>query len=969
MYKRDCRQLLVLIQKCRVSETECEELNQVTTFKNATSCNSVSEAVNQSVWHKSLCHVEEKVLKSWSGSQIEFLVLCCHENYSFNEINILSVLSVCAHAKGDTALLEPMFSTVVQYQEDPGAGLPMNNLGVMCSESGLYDKSEECFTIAKSCFECKQDHLRAAVATLNLAALHKVLGDYQKAQYFADDAAVLCHDISMITVKDDRLAERLLRRLADLLEELGNMKKFHNILEIAVKFDISGANKSPSADLIKWVMKIQLKYHSDEKIVGEELEDLTSSLFVRMDKADEIWNAELIRSILIAADINQRIGYPKKAGMLVEKLEDTILMHHSCKNPSYGSLLYQICRFKVDCGKFNEAEVTLKQAEKCLIQYFGTSHHTVALCRSLLGTCALAKNNIRDASDHLNAAFIGFKKINQYHPEAAQILLKCALFDDHHTAQNAMEEAMDIFLSSCGEASDCKTIGGYIQSAVILQRKNTQLCSAVERVKKGIALYYSHLGVMWCFPDIMLSHSLLGVLLVSLGKSEEAEKCFVEVQRKASLCHDSCCMRTPITINPEVMNFLFPVKTVDSRSRCLCLRAQVVSLVNLVCMKVGDERDMYLKALVNILKEHETEILEIQDFVGQSFFCSRQRLQTLERPIFCIVSWTSKPSSSLSSQVSSVGARDSNGNSDSDKIIISCTKMSPCVVFWRRASYIQELNESRNLDSTLCQSVGAFFMQPNFRRVYEGGKDFFLHVELPTKLVSNSSLCSQIDCLPLLVELSLAESQQETTECNYLMSLSPSAIVESSIHVSHFSYKFCDKRAAEFAFDHLISNLGKELLLGKVQLVEISVAPASRNVAFFPFQELSSSFLSVVVDDNSPVVFLKCHTHNKLKSHCVCSLVQNMLSAVMESLCGVVQLTFETSVKLSCEGASLKSRSESPSSNSSVDVKLGAPCSNLLSETRQLLTYANTRYTTEKLDREQSEDILQNQVTVCFVLF
>ena len=80
--------------------------------------------------------------------------------------------------KGDMTCLEEIAD---RYQDLAGIGYLMSNLGVMFSEKMEYKKSETCFATAKNCFEHEHDHLGNAVASLNLAILHKLIGNEETA--------------------------------------------------------------------------------------------------------------------------------------------------------------------------------------------------------------------------------------------------------------------------------------------------------------------------------------------------------------------------------------------------------------------------------------------------------------------------------------------------------------------------------------------------------------------------------------------------------------------------------------------------------------------------------------------------------------------------------------------------------------------------------------------------------------------
>ena len=921
-------------------------------------------------FHSVVRDVKCNILKPWSDRQDEFIVLICHDNESFSLINCLSAMS--AFAKGDKVNLEKIKSIAVWHTDRPNAGFLINNLGVMFAEIGIYKKSAECFGIAKNCFEYEEDHegghLGEAVVALNLAALHKVLGEYQKAEHLCNNAATLCHDISMRTPKDTHLQARLLRRVADMLEEFGNYKKFHEILKIGVLYDIGG---TLTASLTKCLMKLQLKEQGGEKIEAKELKDFTSHLSTMMDKpAAVLLNAEFMRTAMIAAKVLHKTGHLEEACKLLGKLEATFLLVRGRNDPLCGTLLIQIGRFNLGAGMFSEAESVFKQAEEILIHNFGTKHHLVGSCKSLLGTCAvLMNNNTTEGLKHLNEALVIFTKINHDHPEVAEILLKLALHDvvgkgKFHSIQNTTEEAMHIFRSACGETS-LKTAGGYFQLGMILQKVNDfkTFSLAVENIKKAIEIFLN-LGMKSDHPDVMRCQNVLGALQLQLGEVKDAEECFVNVQKQASLLDESCTIRGEI-ISPEVTSLYFQEKSDHGTRKCSYRSSQIVSLVNLVCMKTGDDRKNNLGTLVRALAEHEMEMFEIWNFAGQNLYYISHRVHmqhACDKSVFCILFLDPKPKPSRFTQDLNFGSLESDDDSNSNVFILSSSKMSPCILFWRNSCDIQEMKEVKNLHLTLRESVNTLFLQPKFRKVFEEGKDFYMELRVPKDLCGTASLCSQIDYLPLLVEQELSESYRECVDFDDLTSWAPSTTPKSSVHVSYFSYKFSNQREAELVFDRLIFSLGRALALNKVQVVEISSTPSLQNVAFYPFQEPRNSSLSVVVDSEFLVV--KCRTLKESESTCVCSSVQNALENAVKSLCELVRVNREPFVQLHCEGIASDDVKDFPSAGWNLNVKTEPSCSSagVASETVDPLMFTDGRDQESDLVQEHSVDNPQNQV-------
>ena len=462
-----------------------------------------------------LRYVEQTILKPWSDNQSEFLVLTDHEDDSLNQVNCLSVLTAFAFAKGDRTCLEEVksyFTSPDQYNSKVGS--LMNNLGIMFTEVALYEESEECFRIAKICFQHQKHLLKNAVATLNQAFLKKVMGEYEEAADLTATAASLCHDISMRKTNDAQLPMKLLGRIADMLKESGNYQMLKKILTTVVHFNIPGADKTATAVLSRQLMKIQLE-GMERKIEAKKVKDFISHLLALLAKPDASkisMNAELLRIVIIAAKIFRSIGQCKEACELLKKLQSIFLLVHGENSFLYGSLLYQMGSFLHGCGRFNDAETALKQAEGILICYCGENHHSVALCRSVLGSCILLKGNAKDALGYLNDALTVFKKLNPNHPEVGEILLKVAFLyseeGNFQQAQETVQEAEAVFISSFGEVS-LKTANAYFQVGMIFQRFKELHVPAVGKMQEGIKMMVN-LGINVSHPDVMFWRSLLG---------------------------------------------------------------------------------------------------------------------------------------------------------------------------------------------------------------------------------------------------------------------------------------------------------------------------------------------------------------------------------------------------------------------------------------------------------------------------
>ena len=838
-------------------------------------------------------YVDHCILKPWNDRQDMFITCSpTSESGTVNGLKILSVLSALAYETGDIACLEEIAD---QYQYSAGIGYLMSNLGVMFSERMEYKKSETCFATAKNCFEREHDHLGNAVACLNLAILHKLIGNNETARSWCDSAASLCHDISMRMTRDVHLPWKVLRRVADLFQEFGNYKRCQDILQIGVLYDISGADEAPTITLMKRLMALQLKEQNGEKIQREELEGVASQFLEFLDRLctdigvkQELLNADLITTAIILAKMYRNINHLEEACMLLKKLEAKYLLVHGRTHCLYASLLYHVGRFKLGVGKAGEAEAMLKQALEGFIYYFGKGHHMVASCKSLLGTCALLQGHSRDASIFLTEALTLFKRINPHHPEVAEILLKFAFLHSQEgnlqSAEMTMQEALDNFISVCGEDSP-KTASAYFQAAAMLQKVRESRVSAVDKVKKAIDIFLK-LGLQHDHPDVLICHSLLSLLQLNMG-SDEAEEQFTEVQRQVS-AQDKPCMESKI-ISPENTNIFFQVKTSGGVKRYPCFGGTVVSLINLVGMQAGKERRACLNTLLSFLQGHETEVPLFTVFAGQNYIFHKVWLP--DRCVYCVLT-----DLGVNSDFTSLK---SDGLEDPNVFLLSSTShgKKPCyLLFWKTPEML-EMGELSRVSSAIHESVNMLFLQPKFRKGCIDGQDFYMELALPTDPCAVTSLYSQIDYLPLLVEQLSVPPKDGNIDSGLHSSLI--SAVKPSTHVSYFSYRFSSQREAEFVFDNLVCSLGQLLALAKVEDVEISDASAVQNGKCFFILEPCNSSLSLVLEEES--VLVKCWTVKQYESSCICSSVKNTLESTLDSLCCVVRITFEKSLQLFCD--------------------------------------------------------------------
>ena len=854
----------------------------------------------------------KQVSKQLNDTQLDFILLSCEaDDENFNTITCVRVLATLAFERGDTKTLEKTSTVIRKCNDSRNASILMNDLGVMLSLKAVYERSEDCFSIANNYFEHTEDHLNCAIVTFNLAALYIIQGEYQKAFQFSDLAANLCHDITMRTTNDADLPMKVLKRAVDILKELGNLSKFRSILRISIKFDIGGKEAS-EVDASKWLMKVQLREEEGGKIEGRELDELSCHLFALINARDaQSLTADFVRTVLTAARVNYRNGHDENAFKLLKMLECALQMSSGRKDPLYGWLLFQIGQFKLGCGMISDAEKSLKQAEPILVRCHGRNYHLVGYCKKLIGSCALLNNNLEGAFTNLNDASTFFSEINIQHFELADISLKLSLIQieksNFQGAKEILRSSLVKLTHYCGKVSP-KTASGYVQAGLILQKVDKE--AAIDKVTTATYILHS-LGFPSDHPDIKLSQRLIGLFQLSLGKKQEAEKCFVDTWKEPIVTDES--KRIPRHYGISIVDYITTEMNIGYCKESLQEMANTLSLVSLIQMKMGKERQNYLDFLVSSLEVRSTrEQGRIIEFAGQCCFITSLLCSTQMNVHFVI--WLEPEGYSQSSF---------DGKS-SDEVTISRSKNSSCILFWRSSCAIQEMKESKNLDFQIRESVSTLFMQPKFRKNFVESEDFYLQLPITGKLGETWSLCNQVDCLPIFVEMKLTDSGEDSVNFDYLTSwASCNSAPETSIHVSYFSYDFPNKRIAEFAFDQLVFSLDKESMLSKVKGVKVSDGCCSYSFAFFTAPQSNYSQLSLCVDFNLPELRAKCRQWNDSKSNNFCVSVQSALEDIVFSVRETMKNGFvRPFAPLSC----------ACSSDHSLAVKRKLSCTNLQGE-------------------------------------
>ena len=114
----------------------------------------------------------KQVLKQLNDSHLDFILLSCEDDdESFNLITCLRALATLSFERGDTEALEEISTVISKCNASYNASILMNDLGVMLSLKAVYERSEDCFSIANNYFKRTEYHLNRAIVTFNLAAL------------------------------------------------------------------------------------------------------------------------------------------------------------------------------------------------------------------------------------------------------------------------------------------------------------------------------------------------------------------------------------------------------------------------------------------------------------------------------------------------------------------------------------------------------------------------------------------------------------------------------------------------------------------------------------------------------------------------------------------------------------------------------------------------------------------------------
>ena len=452
----------------------------------------------------------------------------------------------------------------------------------------------------------------------------------------------------------------------------------------------------------------------------------------------------------------------------------------------------------------------------------------------------------------------------------------------------------DCVSSSSGNTAETRALA--LDQLRLLRNVLCQL-SSVQKIDKKTFDHYLMLA-----RDAFTALEQDSMRIASIEKLTEDNFPNAKIQQlKLGLEEESSIVRQFKHVNNHLLNV---IKSQDGNQvesdnwQCSHLTFYLTSVINgIPSMKKdeqSDERKKDLKLLPSCLQEEpKMDVLENLNAERQSVAYIICKEHIFSRTVYFVLTDEDVNSDCVDAASTSVNSR------DPDVFLFSPAsdpkKKSSFVVLWKTPSVL-EMKKLSHAGSTLHESFHMLFLQPQFQKNCVVGQDFYMEVTLPTYMYATLSLCTQIDYLPLLVELELSESNKDCSDID-------SIVNSPSIYVSYFSCRFSNHRHAEFVFDNLICSLGKLLTLREVQHVEISPL---YNAAIFFFLEtkakFSNSSLSVVVENDSVIV--KCRSICEFESTCNCLLVRHTLESKMESLSHDFRISVKSfNLQLHCQEA------------------------------------------------------------------
>lgn len=167
-------------------------------------------------------------------------------------------------------------------------------------------------------------------------------------------------------------------------------------------------------------------------------------------------------------------------------------------------------------------------------------------------------------------------------------------------AKEILRSSLVNLTDSCGEFSP-KTASAYVQAGLILQKVDKE--AAIDKVTKATYILRS-LGFPSDDPNIKLSQRLIGLFQLSLGKKQEAEKCFVDTWKESIVTDESTSV--PQHYDISIVDYMTTIVNIGCCKESLHEMANTLSLVSLIQMKMGKDRQNYLDFLMSSVEVRST---------------------------------------------------------------------------------------------------------------------------------------------------------------------------------------------------------------------------------------------------------------------------------------------------------------------------------------------------------------------------
>lgn len=180
-------------------------------------------------------------------------------------------------------------------------------------------------------------------------------------------------------------------------------------------------------------------------------------------------------------------------------------------------------------------------------------------------------------------------------------------------------------------------------------------------------------------------------------------------------------------------------------------------------MKTGDEKRGHMKEIFSCLEELDSTFLTISDYLGKHVYCTLQRiLEANVQVYFTLILDSATPLGEDEFFSSKYSGKEKKQPGDYDNVYLlsSCSnsgKGPQFLLFWK-ASDVLKTGDVSCVTSSFHESVKLLCLPPKFRKTFLEGQELFMKLLTQEQSPSVPSLSSQIDSLPLLVELELSKA-------------------------------------------------------------------------------------------------------------------------------------------------------------------------------------------------------------------